>query len=227
MRDVILRYLRSVLPQPARRSPTVNRHRLLQHEQLEQRCVLTLPLTQTFAEGEMIVYNGPSVDLVNDTPSFDAFIDFAGDVDSFYFAPQFTGSYTIDVGDFGNTVDPEVAVYIASTGARVGYNDDLSIFNDDARLILNLVADVRYIIAVADNPNTTEGNLSIVVSAPSRTGSFLLTPDVFGDSTVPVLLDVPTDIDYYSITAPADATGNLSIFTEGSTFDQGAIPNCV
>ena len=100
-----------------------------------------------------------------------------------FFAPQFTGTYTIDVGDFGNTVDPEVAVYIASTGAQVGYNDDLSAFNDDAHLELNLTADVRYIIAVADQPATTAGNVSIIVTAPFRTGSFLLTPDAFGDAT--------------------------------------------
>lgn len=191
--------------------------RKLLHQQLETRRLLTLPATLIFAEGDTVVYNGPTVDLVNDTLSFDAFIDFAGDTDSFFFAPQFSGTYTIDVGDFGNTVDPEVAVYLASTGARVGYNDDLSEFNDDARLQLNLTADVRYIIAVADNPNTTAGNVSIVVTAPFRTGSFILTPDVFGDATASVLLDVATDIDYYSITAPADATGGLTISTSAST----------
>lgn len=195
------------------------RRRKLHIEQLECRRVLTLPVTQTFAEGDMITYNGPPVDVVNDTLSFDAFIDFAGDVDSYFFAPQFSGTYTIDVGDFGNTVDPEVAIYNASTGVQVGYNDDLSSVNDDARLIVNLVADVRYIVAVADQPGTTAGNVSIIVTAPFRTGSFLLTPDVFGDATASVLLDVPTDIDYYSFTAPANATGVLLITTSASTFN--------
>ncbi len=192
----------------------------LNYQRLESRRVLTLPGSLTFAEGDVVAYNGPVVDTVNDTLSFDAFIDFAGDTDSFYFAPQFSGSYTIDVGDFGNTVDPEVAVYIASTGALVGYNDDLSAFNDDAQLVLNLVADVRYIVAVADFPATTAGNVSIIIAAPFRTGSFLLTPDAFGDATSSVLLDVNTDIDYYSITAPADATGNLQVSATGSTFAQ-------
>lgn len=200
-------------------SLSTGRRRKLQIEQLESRRVLTLPVTQTFAEGDMITYNGPPLDVVNDTLSFDAFIDFAGDVDSYFFAPQFNGTYTIDVGDLGNTVDPEVAIYIASTGARVAYNDDLSSVNDDARLIVNLVADVRYIVAVADQPGTTAGNVSIIVTAPFRTGSFLLTPDVFGDATASVLLDVPTDIDYYSITAPANATGVLLITTSASTFN--------
>ena len=186
-------------------------------EQLESRRVFTLPATQTFAEGDTIVYNGPTVDSVSDTLSFDAFIDFAGDVDSYYFAPQFNGSYTFDVGDFGNTVDPEIAIYDSTTGARIGYNDDLSEFNDDARVVINLVADVRYIVAVADFSNTTAGNLSIIVAASFRTGSFLLTPDVFGDASAAVLLDVPTDIDYYSITAPSDATGGLTVAATGST----------
>ncbi len=166
-----------------------------------------------------MAYNGPTVDVVNDTASFDAFIDFAGDMDSYFFAPQFTGSYTFDVGDFGNTVDPEIAVYNASTGTQVGYNDDVSVSNDDARLVLNLTADVRYIVAVADFAATTAGNVSIIVTAPFRTGSFLLSPDAFGDATAGVILDVSSDIDYYSITAPSDATGGLSISATGSTFN--------
>jgi parallel beta-helix repeat protein len=215
----VLRGLRNAFSSPARRKRGHDRIRLLQHEQLELRCVLTLPATQTFAEGYLLAYNGPTVDVVNDTASFDAFIDFAGDVDSYFFAPQFTGSYTFDVGDFGNTVDPEIAVYNASTGAQVGYNDDLSGTNDDARLVLNLIADVRYVVAVADAAATTAGNVSIIVSAPFRSGSFLLSPDAFGDVTTNVLVDVNTDIDYYSITAPAGATGGLSISATASTFN--------
>ncbi len=220
MREAFVRVWRDTGFPQRQQSRNREKLRLLRHEQLEQRCMLTLPATQTFAEGDLLAYNGPTVDLVNDTLSFDAFIDFAGDVDSFFFAPQFTGTYTIDVGDFGNTVDPEVAVYVASTGVRVGYNDDLSVFNDDAQLVINLTADVRYIIAVADQPGTTAGNVSIVVTAPFRTGSFLLTPDVLGDASTSVLLDVPTDIDYYSITAPADANGVLTISAAAGTFTQ-------
>ena len=216
----IRRAVASVRFPNSRKSRIGTRMRKLYHEQLESRRVLTLPATLSFAEGDMIVYNGPTVDSVNDTPSFDAFIDFASDTDSFYFAPQFSGTYTINVGDFGNTVDPEVGVYIASTGARIGYNDDLSAFNDDAQLVINLVADVRYIIAVADFPATTSGNISVIVSAAFRTGSFLLTPDAFGDASTPVLLDVNTDIDYYSIVAPSNATGNLTVTATASTLNQ-------
>ncbi len=59
--------------------------------------------------------------------------------------------------------------------------------------------------------------MSVIVTAPFRTGSFLLTPDVFGDATASVLIDAPTDIDYYSITAPANATGGLTVTASGST----------
>lgn len=215
------RFLHALFPNVTHlRSSDRDRRRKLQFERLEVRRVFTLPATQTFAEGDVVVYNGPPLDLVNDTLSFDAFIDFAGDIDSYFFAPQFSGTYTIDVGDFGNAVDPEVAIYIASSGARVGYNDDLSSVNDDAKLIVNLVADVRYVIAVADNPGTTAGNVSIIVTAPFRTGSFLLTPDSFGDANTSVLLDISTDIDYYSITAPADATGILTVTATSPTVNQ-------
>ena len=220
MREAFVRVWRDARFPQRQQSRNRDKLRLLQHEQLEQRCVLTLPTTQTFAEGDLVVYNGPTVDLVNDTPSFDAFIDFAGDVDSYFFAPQFTGAYTIDVGDLGNDVDPEVAIYVASTGARIAYNDDLSLFNDDAKLTINLTADVRYIIAVGDEPATKAGNVSIIVSAPFKSGSFLLTPDALGDASASVLLDVPTDIDYHSITAPADANGVLAISAAAATFNQ-------
>ncbi len=220
MREAFVRVWRDARFPQRQQSRNRDKLRLLQHEQLEQRCVLTLPATQTFAEGDLVVYNGPTVDLVNDTPSFDAFIDFAGDVDSYFFAPQFTGAYTIDVGDLGNDIDPEVAIYVASTGARIAYNDDLSLFNDDAKLTINLTADVRYIIAVGDEPATTAGNVSIIVSAPFKSGSFPLTPDALGDASASVLLDVPTDIDYYTITAPADANGVLTISATAATFNQ-------
>lgn len=220
MQEAFVRVWRDTRFPRRHQARTRDKLRLLQHEQLEQRCLLTLPATQNFAEGDLVVYNGPTVDLVNDTPSFDAFIDFAGDVDSYFFAPQFTGAYTIDVGDFGNTTDPEVAVYVASTGARIGYNDDVSAFNDDAKLTINLTTDVRYIIAVGDEPGTTAGNVSIVVSAPLKSGSFVLTPDAVGDASSSVLLDVPTDIDYYSITALADANGVLTISAAAATFNQ-------
>ena len=220
MREAFVRVWRDTRFPRRHPSRTRDKLRLLQHEQLEQRCVLTLPATQNFAEGDLVVYNGPTVDLVNDTPAFDAFVDFGGDVDSYFFVPQFTGTYTIDVGDFGNTVDPEVAVYIASTGAQIGYNDDLSAFNDDARLVINLTADVRYIVVVGDQPATTAGNVSIVVTAPFRTGSFLLALDPLGDASSTVLLDVPTDIDYYSVTAPADANGVLTVSATAPTFNQ-------
>ncbi len=196
-----------------------SRRRKLYLEQLETRRVLTLPATQTFAEGEMLVFNSPTVDVVNDTLSFDAFVDFTGDVDSYYFAPQFSGSYTIDVGDFGNAVNPEVAVYLASTGAQIGYNNDFSFFDDDAQLVINLFEDVRYIISVADVSASNLGDVSIRISAPFRTGTFSLPLGSFGDTTATVILDANTDIDFYSITAPPDATGGLRISATASAFD--------
>ncbi len=122
------------------------------------------------------------------------------------------------MGEFGNAVDPEVAVYIASTGVRIGYNDDLSVLNDDARLVLNLTGDVRYIVAVADQPATTTGDVSVSISGTSTTPIIALNANTFGDGSAAVGLDVNTDIDYYTITAPADATGNLSLNTSGATF---------
>ncbi len=70
-------------------SHRIGGRRKLRFEPLETRRVLTLPATQSFAEGDLLVYNGPTVDTVNDTASFDAFIDFAGDVDSYLLRHSF------------------------------------------------------------------------------------------------------------------------------------------
>ena len=79
-----------------------------------------LPLTTTSAEGYAYTYNDSTGNIVDDTLSFDAFINFNGDVDSYFFGAQTTGTYVIDVGDFGNAVDPIAAIYNASTGAFLG-----------------------------------------------------------------------------------------------------------
>lgn len=192
--------------------------RSLQHEQLEERRVFTLPLTMTTAQGYTIAYNDPTADVVNDTLSFDAFVSPATDIDSYFFAPQFSGSYTIAVGDFGNAVDPEVAVYNANTGVRVGYNDDINFLNDDAQLTLNLVGGTRYIIAVADEPASNTGDVSIVITAPNNTSSTAIVLNTFGDGGSLVAINSNTDIDYFSFTAPADATGNLNISLTGASF---------
>lgn len=218
----LLRRLRTALttnqPTVSQRAKRLRVKRALGHEQLEGRRVLTLPLTLLTAEADTVMINSPTGNVVNDTLSLNAFINTGSDIDSYYFAPQFSGSYTIDVGDFNNSVDPEVAVYVASTGVRIGYNDDVSFLVDDARLTLSLLADVRYIVAVADETGTNTGELSLKIQGSSNTVVSGTTLNSFGDAVLTVNLDVNTDIDLYQIVAPEDATGALQVSFSGATF---------
>ena len=166
-------------PRPKREAT----HRKPRLEHLEGRRVMTLPVSLSVAEGYVVAYDSPTGDVVQDTLSFDAFVATPSDVDSYYFAPQTSGSYAFNVSDFGNGVDPEVAVYVASTGVRIGYNDDVSALDDDARLVLNLTGNVRYIVAVADQPATTAGDVSLSIKGTQSTPFTTMTLNAFGDGT--------------------------------------------
>ncbi len=95
---------------------------------------------------------------------------------------------------------------------RVGYNDDESVFNDNAELIVQLSSDVRYIIGTADRPNTATGVITVTVTAPSRSFDTTVFPDAFGDVSINTQINTPTDIDYFTFTTPADTTNRLRVY---------------
>ncbi|MGB2822926.1 MAG: CARDB domain-containing protein, partial [Phycisphaerae bacterium] len=107
-----------------------------------------VPGTLTQAEGFAYFHRtGES----NDALSFNAYINGADDVDSYYFAGDtgWTGTYTITVNRLSGSVDPVVAVYDAPTGAQLAFDDD-SGSGTGARVSLPLDGLRRYIVAVAD-----------------------------------------------------------------------------
>ncbi len=175
-------------------------------EQLESRRVLTLPLTLTTASRMAVPYNGPTVDTVDQT----AFI-VRGERASFYFAPQFNGAYTLNAHEIDIAVDPEMAVYDSRNGASIARNQDKSLFNDDAEITLNLIAGVRYIVAVADESGMEAGNITLKITGHTKTGTTFVPLNELGDAQVTSVLEKPTDIDYLDIIAPLDATGSLHI----------------
>ncbi len=197
-----------------KRSPSPRRRRL-RLELLESRRVFTLPATLTTASDfQLVAFNGPTVD----TGSAISTLTFAGDVASYFFAPQSSGNYTFQAHETSLAIDPEIAIYNASNGVRIAYNDDVSLFNDDARVITNLTVGVRYIVAVADKAATSTGNIEITTTAPTATSAFPVTLDSFGDGRILASVDSATDIDYFSFKSPPDSTGIVNFRSSSSTF---------
>ncbi len=171
---------------------------------------LPLPATLSVPEGFAYFQHTGSSD---EALSFDAFLDFAGDVDSYYFAGDlnWNGSYTIDVGDLGNAVDPVVAVYDAATGQMIAIADNLSVAVDDAQLVTTLNGGQRYIVAVTDKENDTIGDLTINIAASDASTPENIPLDTNGDGSTSGLLNTPSDTDFYQFTSPGNATGGLSV----------------
>jgi ELWxxDGT repeat protein len=171
-----------------------------------------LAVTTTTAEQDAVDFPASGGDLVNNTTSnFPLRMDSNGDIDSVYYAPQSSGTHTIAVGDFGNIVDPVVAIY-DSTGARIAIDDD-SGPDDDALLSVNLNRWERYVIAILDQGNNSTGDVELVINGPVQTTSI----SVFVDSTTgdggssSQLLDATGDVDHYRFVAPESASGNLTV----------------
>lgn len=164
------------------------------------------------AEGFAYTFNSVGGDFVDDTLSFDAFLNSNGDIDSYYFASDRSGTFTIDAGDLGNAVNPMVAIYDAGTGAKLGWDND-SGPGDDASISLNLSAWTRYLIAVADFEENMTGDVTLQVRAPSQTASSQVNVDaVSGDGNLTgFAMDVAEDTDYFRFIAPPNATGSLTV----------------
>ncbi|MEM7315777.1 MAG: hypothetical protein AAF497_21785, partial [Planctomycetota bacterium] len=126
------------------------------------------PFTTTTAEQDAFEFPALTGDIVDDTTAnFDLNLNVPGDVDSVFYSPQFTDTYTIDVGDFGNGVDPVVAVY-DSSGTRIAFDDDSGL-GDDAQLVLDLNQHERYVIVIADQGLNTTGDVSLTISTNQQT----------------------------------------------------------
>ncbi len=183
-------------------------------ESLESRRVFTLPTTLSTFDRYAFAYNGPTVDTIHEEAGLIA----AGSTKSYLFVPQFTGNYVINAEELTLAIDPEVAIYNASTGTRLAYNNDISVFNDNARLNVGLTAFTQYIVAVGDRTGTNNGIINLDIAAPFRTPSAVLTVDNFGDVSGSEDISLAGDIDYISIISPPDATGQLKIYPSSTNF---------
>ena len=172
-----------------------------------------LPPTLTLAEGFAYFHNDGTS---HDTQTFsdavgEAWINFPGDVDSFYMAGALDGIYTITGTGVDAALAPVVAVYNSATGLPLDPLSENVGFHDH-QMTVQLQAQYRYIVAIADRFMNETGDVLLEIEGPSVLGS---TPITIGDDGIGFLsgqsLDVDEDTDFFRFTAPADADGTLSV----------------
>ena len=169
-----------------------------------------LPGQLTSAEGFAVFHRDGSAD---NSLSFNAHMNSAGDVDSYYFAGDtgWTGTYTLVADAAGSDVDPILAVYDADTGEQLVFDDD-SGSGTAARVSLALDEMTRYIVAVADAAGTQTGNVDIFVSIPDTSTYETIGLDAAGDGSLTGrLLNSEEDTDFFRLVAPADTNGDLTV----------------
>ena len=169
-----------------------------------------LPGELTSAEGFAAFHRDGTAD---DSLSFGAYMNQAGDVDSYTFAGDtgWTGTYTLTADAAGSDVDPVLAVYDAATGEQLAFDDDSGKGNA-ARVSLTLDELTRYIVAVADATGTQTGNIDILITTPHTGFTTEIGLDADGDgSRTGQVLNHVEDTDFYRLTAPADTNGDLTV----------------
>jgi arylsulfatase A-like enzyme len=149
----------------------------------------------------------------------DRIVHVTADADSYYLGvpTDWPGNYTFEVKALDGDVDPVVAVYDASTGAKLGFDDD-SGTGDDAKLTLTLEENHRYIVAVADDDGNDTGDVSLTVSGPGRSEPTLMNLDSNGRNTPKnVYLRSANNSWIFKMRAPSDSNGELTISASPTT----------
>jgi hypothetical protein len=173
---------------------------------------LSLPTSMTSPEGFAYFHNDGTS---HDTQTFSgttgqAYIDYDSDVDSFYFAGEWAGTYTVTVNALSGSVDPVLALYDASTGNLLGF-DHNSGGGTSAQLGLNLDSFHRYIVAVADNDRSGTGDVAIIIDGPGNAVPDVIAVSSSGAGTGSGTISAKEDTDYYCFTSPAWANGDLTV----------------
>lgn len=157
--------LTTFMPAPcARRVPPARRR--LELEPLEDRLVLSWtgvpPITITPPTSAVAV----TLDTQGDAQGAAAIT--ANENDFYTFVAPTTGSYVLSALTPSSSLDTVLGVFNAS-GTRLAYNDDISRFNRDSRLTVNLTAGSRYYFGITNYTGTRGGSYTWLVDGPAST----------------------------------------------------------
>lgn len=139
-------------------------------ERLEQRHALSaaelLPtLAEVRAEAYQVV-EAPLLAFDNRQVATRSDLNVGSEVSLYPFIPRWDFTYEVTVrATRGSALDPVIAVYDAETGARLAVHDDISTTDSSSRLVLPLLADHRYTLAVTSYDTGVTGGFTIALRA--------------------------------------------------------------
>jgi hypothetical protein len=90
----------------------------------------------------------------------------SSEVDWFKFTAATTGSHVLEATTPSSSLDTVIGLF-SSTGARLGYNDDISSSNTDSRFSLTLTAGQVYYLGVTNYSTATTGAYTWKIDGPS------------------------------------------------------------
>ncbi|MCY2954351.1 MAG: C39 family peptidase [Planctomycetota bacterium] len=151
-------------------------------------------------------------------------LNYAGDHDTFVFnEEQVDGTFAIAT-DSAAAVRPGVAVYdyqtgemlLIDSGAAAGSEASISLTNSDKWN--------TYLVEVWDVEENTTGNLDVTVNGTGVSLQTTMTANAAGHAErLGQIINDNTDTDFYKVTAPADASGDLEILVDPHT-NSGLLP---
>ncbi len=176
--------------------------------------LIPAPLNSTFTGNaqNQLVPHALTEDAI-DTYFGNATLNTVNEIDAFYLAEGLTGgaSWTITADDLGSaTMDLMVAVYRDDTDALVGFDDNSGPGNSPS-LTFTTIANIRYIVAVADKNGQT-GDVSLTADiGPGTAGTTVGLTAGIGNANLN--LASPGTIRFFHFTTPpfVSGTGSVSV----------------
>ncbi|MFW6154252.1 MAG: CARDB domain-containing protein [Planctomycetota bacterium] len=141
-----------------------------------------------------------------------SYINWPADHDSFVFnEEQMDGTFTITTVNEGSAVNGAVAVYDRATGEMLCMDSGSGAGNDASVTVVNSGRWNSYIVEAWDEEEDSTGELDVHVEGSHASYIATITPDAGGHAAVTGLIDTDEDTDYYRVTAPPQASGDLTI----------------
>ncbi|MFM8577275.1 MAG: clostripain-related cysteine peptidase, partial [Planctomycetaceae bacterium] len=151
-----------------------------------------------------------------------------GEVTIYPFVPRWDFSYELSVSPRGRSLmDPVIALYDVLSGDRIAINDDESVSSAASLLVLPLVADKRYVLAVTSYDRATVGAYEVLIEAAmvddarENDDSFAQATRITNPYTASFDGVLADEGDWFrlDLTGPATAGSNVSLDFDSSLGD--------
>ncbi|MEM7313219.1 MAG: hypothetical protein AAF497_08710, partial [Planctomycetota bacterium] len=176
----------------------------------------TLPFNLTDADqGYAYAFPFSSGNRVDDTMTTAMNINIPGDVDSYFFTPQFTNTYTIELSTSA-PMEPLLGIYDATSGAKLTF--DAGSATESAKLTMQLNANQRYLIAGGDVQSDKTGLMELDIWTSSNSPISNIPVSNLQGSAAGILSN--GDMQAFRVVAPTGTAGTMEVnLNAGFTLD--------